>query len=201
MCLLKIHRKPLDHFADSSTTLPHFHSSTPTRRHLTQRLQTNKMPTGPLSDAEEKLLLLLIVDLDVTVSRAKFAEIGKRMDRNPDVIRLVANTPLANTPLAVFTTRMSFLLPPFPSSRAHTFSTWLPRTLLCASFAQPVPQFAPSSERPTRLPHPQKAVAYHARHTDVRCGGQGHVVRCPWSSRSRHARPIRRDRDSNEPRA
>ena len=45
------------------------------------------MARGPMSDAEDKLLLMQIIDLDATVSRAKFDEIAVRMDRNPDVLR------------------------------------------------------------------------------------------------------------------
>lgn len=47
------------------------------------------MPSGPMTDAEDRLLLLLILDLGTTVSRAKFAEIGARRERNPDVLRSV----------------------------------------------------------------------------------------------------------------
>jgi hypothetical protein len=45
------------------------------------------MPGGPFSDQEEKLLLLLMLGPETSISRAQAAEIGARMDRSGDVVR------------------------------------------------------------------------------------------------------------------
>jgi hypothetical protein len=45
------------------------------------------MPVGAFTEGEEKLLLLLMLGQETTISRAQAADIGERMGRSGDVVR------------------------------------------------------------------------------------------------------------------
>lgn len=50
------------------------------------------MPNGSFTEGEEKLLLLLMLGGDATISRAQAAEVGARLGRSGDVVRYELNS-------------------------------------------------------------------------------------------------------------
>jgi hypothetical protein len=79
------------------------------------------MPTGRFTESEDKLLLLLMLGSEATISRAQADEIGDRMGRSGDVVRYACHVSHEFCPLSVsqpaFVPLTSFCSPSLNATR------------------------------------------------------------------------------------